>query len=209
MAYTGGVFNRNYSGTVNHGVVLVGWDDSTQSWILRNSWDTWWGEGGYMRIAYNCSSIGVCSNYVVYKGGISYLLRAKHSGKVLDVGRASTDNGANVHQWTYWGGDNQKWLLQDAGNGSYYLKAKHSGKYLDVSAVSTATGANVHQWAFTGAANQQWELQDAGNGYYYLKAKHSGKYLDVAGVSTADGANVWQWTFTGAANQQWKLEQVN
>jgi len=41
-SYTGGVFATNETsacnGGVNHAVVLTGWDDSTQSWVLRNSW---------------------------------------------------------------------------------------------------------------------------------------------------------------------------
>ncbi len=138
-----------------------------------------------------------------------YVLRARHSGKYLDVSGYSTADGGNVHQWAYTGAANQQWQLQSAGNGNYYLKSRHSGKYLDVAGSSTADGGNVHQWTFHGGANQQWQLQSAGNGNYYLKSRHSGKYLDVAGSSTADGANVHQWTFHGGANQQWKLEPAN
>ena len=65
--YTGDVFNACTSGSVNHAVVLVGWDDAQGSdgvWILRNSWGSWWGEGGYMRIEYGCSSIGYGGLYL-------------------------------------------------------------------------------------------------------------------------------------------------
>jgi C1A family cysteine protease len=71
QAYTGGVFNGCASGDVNHGVVLVGWDDDQGTagvWIMRNSWGSGWGEGGYMRIPYNCSNIGYAACYVVYAG---------------------------------------------------------------------------------------------------------------------------------------------
>jgi len=66
QAYSGGIFNGCASGTVNHAVVLVGWDDAQGVWILRNSWGPNWGEGGYMRIRYNCSSVGYAACYVVY-----------------------------------------------------------------------------------------------------------------------------------------------
>ncbi len=65
--YRGGVFRTNEapdSRYVNHGVVLVGWDDSQQAWIIRNSWGTQWGEGGYMRIGYGISNIGYGAAYV-------------------------------------------------------------------------------------------------------------------------------------------------
>ncbi len=71
QAYTGGIFNGCATGQINHGVVLVGWDDNQGTagvWIMRNSWSTGWGEGGYMRIPYGCSSIGYAACYVVYAG---------------------------------------------------------------------------------------------------------------------------------------------
>gem|GEM_PF-1471389 len=82
QAYTGGVFNTNESGEVNHGIVLVGWDDTEGTngvWILRNSWGPVWGENpwgerpvgedwGYMRIEYGISQVGYSANYVLYSG---------------------------------------------------------------------------------------------------------------------------------------------
>lgn len=72
--YRGGIFNTSQNGTVNHGVVLVGWDDNQGSngvWILRNSWGTGWGEGGYMRIEYGTSQVGYSANYIVYSPAIT------------------------------------------------------------------------------------------------------------------------------------------
>ncbi|MCK4874184.1 MAG: hypothetical protein KAS72_15790 [Phycisphaerales bacterium] len=66
QAYNGGVFNACSDQWVNHVVVLVGWDDNQGSngvWILRNSWNTGWGEYGYMRIEYDCSRVGFAAVY--------------------------------------------------------------------------------------------------------------------------------------------------
>ncbi len=54
----GTVFKGSGSTDVNHDVILVGWDDSTQSWILRNSWGPSWCEDGYIRIAYGANLVG-------------------------------------------------------------------------------------------------------------------------------------------------------
>ncbi|UCG16739.1 MAG: hypothetical protein JSV19_01625, partial [Phycisphaerales bacterium] len=65
--YSGGVFNACDDHSVNHAVVLVGWDDNQGSngvWFLRNSWGTWWGESGYMRIEYGCSRVGYATLYM-------------------------------------------------------------------------------------------------------------------------------------------------
>ncbi|NLG28350.1 MAG: tandem-95 repeat protein [Chloroflexi bacterium] len=69
QSYTGGVFNPSFSFcfSINHGITLVGWDDSVGAWILRNSWGPDWGENGYMRIAYGKSYVGYAAAYVVYE----------------------------------------------------------------------------------------------------------------------------------------------
>jgi hypothetical protein len=82
QAYVGGVFNADETascggpGGVNHGIVLVGWDDNAYcgegkygAWILRNSWGSGWGEGGYMRICYGTSGVGFAANFILYDGG--------------------------------------------------------------------------------------------------------------------------------------------
>lgn len=71
-SYTGDIFNTDEAyycggqGTSNHAIVLVGWNDAEQAWILRNSWGDWWGEDGYMRIQYGTSNVGIYTSYVVY-----------------------------------------------------------------------------------------------------------------------------------------------
>lgn len=64
--YSGGVFSGPSCTGVNHGVTLVGWDDGDGAWIMKNSWGSGWGEGGYMRIRYNVSQIGYAAAWVDY-----------------------------------------------------------------------------------------------------------------------------------------------
>jgi C1A family cysteine protease len=62
-AYTGGVYEWWTPSTENHGVLLIGWNDTlthshgTGAWIVKNSWGTSWGEGGYFAIAYGAAMI--------------------------------------------------------------------------------------------------------------------------------------------------------
>ena len=70
QGYRSGVFNSCTDGTINHAVVLVGWDDNQGDqgvWFLRNSWGTSWGESGYMRIPYGCAKVGYAACYIDYK----------------------------------------------------------------------------------------------------------------------------------------------
>ncbi len=75
QGYSEGVFDNDESGSVgiNHAIVLVGWDDAYSwdgetygVWILRNSWGSGWGEGGYMYITYGTSRVGYAANYIEY-----------------------------------------------------------------------------------------------------------------------------------------------
>jgi cathepsin L len=63
-AYKGGVFNERNPGTVNHAVLLLGWDDRKKAWLLLNSWGTEWGEGGYMWIAWGSNNVGMYAAWI-------------------------------------------------------------------------------------------------------------------------------------------------
>jgi C1A family cysteine protease len=66
QAYTGGTYTRNNTGSPNHAICLMGWDDSRGAWRLKNSWGTGWGESGFMWIKYGVSRVGYGANYVNY-----------------------------------------------------------------------------------------------------------------------------------------------
>ena len=50
------------SDTVDHAVVVVGYgyEGNQGYYIVRNSWNTWWGEEGYMRIGISNNGNGIC-----------------------------------------------------------------------------------------------------------------------------------------------------
>jgi|GEM_PF-1625898 len=75
QAYSEGVYNDLrtscpgspcYYTSTNHAIMLVGWDDADQAWILRNSWGTDWGEDGYMRISYAAANVACEAVYATY-----------------------------------------------------------------------------------------------------------------------------------------------
>jgi endoglucanase len=135
-------------------------------------------------------------------GATAYRITNRNSGKVVDVVSASTANNAEIKQWTWNGGGNQRWQFVDAGSGYFRIMNVGSGKCLDVAAASTADGANIIQYTCGTGTNQQWQLVTNGS-YFTLVARHSGKCLDVVGSGTADGSDIDQYTCNGAVNQQW------
>jgi cathepsin L len=53
--------------TSNHAVMIIGWNDTKQAWLMRNSWSTTWGDSGYAWIKYNSNNIGRRAAWVVAK----------------------------------------------------------------------------------------------------------------------------------------------
>ncbi len=70
--YKSGVFNEfpNDTSCTNHGVVIIGWDDSKHAWHIKNSWgkcDDCWGERGFGWVAYGANHIGYGATWVEVK----------------------------------------------------------------------------------------------------------------------------------------------
>jgi C1A family cysteine protease len=54
MYYTGGVYEYVTGPFLGgHAIIIVGWDDVEECFIVKNSWGGDWGEDGYFRIAYS------------------------------------------------------------------------------------------------------------------------------------------------------------
>lgn len=74
FSYNGGIYSYT-SGTYQggHAVLIVGYDDANQCFIVKNSWGTGWGEAGYFRIAFSqmSSPINFGSGTLTYYGSLS------------------------------------------------------------------------------------------------------------------------------------------
>ena len=55
-AYKGGIYDEVAPGTTNHAILIVGWDDSKTSYIIKNSWGKDWGEDGYVLMDYKTNT---------------------------------------------------------------------------------------------------------------------------------------------------------
>lgn len=191
--YTGGVFNACCGDVVNHAVVLVGWDDNQGAggvWILRNSWGPDWGEGGYMLIEYECSSIGYAACYIEYAGvngpridltpgaidfgnvavgaGVTQALTVKNVGGTALTGSASGLDGA----------------FSIVGGADYSLEPGQS-QVVTVQFAPTLQGTFSDELSFTGGGGATAEVTGTGVG-------------DGPSNACADAPAVGDGTFTGS-----------
>lgn len=169
------------------------------------------------------SLLAIAMSVVVAESGVTeaqktqmfsgiYKICARHSGKCIDVHGQWENDGANVHQWTWWEGRNQMWSIEPAQNGQHLIRAVHSKKCLDVYGGWMGNYANIHQWTCHGAENQRWTFEHVEGQWYRIRAARSGKYVDVESGGYQDGANIHQWEwqddFLQGYNQQWQLIPV-
>lgn len=58
QTYTSGIMTNCISNKVDHGVLVIGFDDNYKIpyWIIKNSWGASWGENGYIRISKNVNN---------------------------------------------------------------------------------------------------------------------------------------------------------
>ena len=68
--YSEGCYEHLGLDPVNHGVLLVGWNDTLcgddGAWIAKNSWGPGWGMGGFFYIKYNTCNIGYATDLIYY-----------------------------------------------------------------------------------------------------------------------------------------------
>ena len=59
FCYNDGVYTYDYGDFVgNHAICVIGYDDTQNCWICKNSWGTGWGDRGFFKIAYGQCGIG-------------------------------------------------------------------------------------------------------------------------------------------------------
>lgn len=100
--YNSGIFSGPSCSDLNHGVVLVGWDDDDGCWIMRNSWSSAWGENGYMRIKYGVSRIGAYAAYVDYGDAPNPDPQPDPDDGEITNGQTISDLSAERGQWLYY-----------------------------------------------------------------------------------------------------------
>lgn len=79
FAYHSGVYVKSATATRvgpnntpgYHCISVVGYDDAQGCWILKNSWGTGWGEGGFARVAYGQADLLIDTSWSFYSVAVA------------------------------------------------------------------------------------------------------------------------------------------
>ncbi|MES2657415.1 MAG: LamG-like jellyroll fold domain-containing protein [Verrucomicrobiota bacterium] len=178
------------------GLTLNGTNDLDGDGI--SNYSEWWTEGDPLKAA-------------PVKDGHTYIIRARHSQKVVNVAGNSTANGGNVDQFNANGSTSQQWTASYRGGGYWRFTNVGSGKVLETTGVSSAPLANIQQWEWLNNDGQQWRLVPSGGGLYFkiFNKAAMNQTMDVLDGSTADSANILQYhDLGGAVNQEYAFDDV-
>ena len=148
--YTGGIYEPTVSfsdgvGWANHCVVLVGYNDAEDCWIIKNSWGKYWGENGYARVRYG--------NLEQYNYGYAVINTTCPGAPVILVDPAEvnatvpidgngsmnltvTNNGDDL--LTYSMIDDEGWLIESPTNGTV-----EPGSLANITVTYDATGLSA------------------------------------------------------------------
>ncbi|MBT9330403.1 C1 family peptidase [Paracidobacterium acidisoli] len=166
-----GVYTANTSTGVagGHCIVIVGYDDSKQAWLIRNSWNTGWGMEGYGWFGYGQADIDNNAKFGVPGANVNpdpWTKRRSHNGSLYESGDGSLNR--NFELWTqapgnairhYWrDGVSLNWsLAETVGNDCAASPCARGTTYnRNFEYIYRTTGSQLHHRYYDQSAGQ-WD----------------------------------------------------
>ena len=139
-----------------------------------------------------------------------YRIQPMHDlGRSADALGTSIGNGNNIHMWTAADIPQQKFYLQNRGNGYFSLQSNYGNK-LFVTADGRGNGANLYTSDWKNSDSQLFRLVNAGNNSYHVFAKVGVNLnFDCAGAGRGDGTNLQLWTSENNDWHKWRFTKVS
>jgi hypothetical protein len=154
------------------------------------------------------SQVPTGNGSVIVPNGL-YTLRARHSGKCLDVRDRKVENSSMLQQWQCSGESNQTFRVERANQNYFTLKGLASGRCVSVQGVGYDNGVPMVLWDCHNGPDQLVQFFPSADGSYSVRFSHSDKCMDVQFYDSENGRDVHQWECTRNADQDWKLVPAN
>jgi len=137
FALKGGVYVKTASAILKgyHCISVIGYDDTQQCWIIKNSWGTTWGENGFGKIRYNQADLLIDTSWGFYSPDPTIPLQWHNNVAVVQT-YASRDS---QNAWAYIQGLGWRKIQTGAADGVTNMLA--------LFAEAVANGRNVTVYA--------------------------------------------------------------
>ena len=160
FGYGSGVYRRSGAATDvgGHFMLVVGYDDGEDCWIVKNSWGTGWGEGGFARIAYGESGVDDYAKLGLRGTNPDPLTKRRlHSGNLIESGNGAlhrnfemlaTAGGPALRHWWREGSAPFAWSAAGTfANDAAVCPTLTSTTYgRNLEAVYLTTSNRLHHW---------------------------------------------------------------
>ncbi len=136
------------NGQLNHCVAIVGWDDSKNAWLIKNSWGEGWGDKGFAYIDYNTNNIGLWAAWVEAWRAPAQGSIYQHTATALNISGNSTylnhpylNNNPNAKVYV-----TQRWegVYNNNALGVWYNTANHKWAVFNQSLAAIPNGARFN-----------------------------------------------------------------
>lgn len=171
QAYGGGVYHRlpNATWVGQHILLIIGYDDTQQCWIVKNSWGSGWGEAGFGRIGYGEVNIDYFGKVGLQNTNPDPLTKRRlHNGTIIESGNGATHRnfemlattaGTQIRHWWRQGGEGGDFSWHQAylfGNDAAVCPTLTATTFnRNFECVYLTTSNRLHHWAF-GQPNGPW-----------------------------------------------------
>ena len=151
----------------------------------------------------------------------TYFLKNKQSGKYADIYHQEMEDGTNVHQWEFHGGNTQRWIFTRTDGEYYTIVSANSATpyYLGLENESNLTDNIVIRSSFL-EASCKWKVEKKADGSYKIMTQKGTYNYDLNGLlyvmsvasnnSGNNGGNIQQLLYTNDSNyrDEWVLFKV-
>ena len=144
-----------------------------------------------------------------------YEIKSIYTEKVLAVSNNNVSNGTNIIQKSKKGTDDERWSINDEGNGKYSISSKINNYYIDIPDYNAINGKKIQMHFCNNTSAQRFKISNVKtsvitDGRYNINAVYDGNQsLDITDGSKKNGVQIQTWDYVGAFQQTFQIEKID